>query len=501
MLPFAAVIATVAFTKIPCAHAADWRFTPGITLRETYTDNVDLAPPETAQEDFVTEINPQIVVTGRGQHLDFNGRYVMQNLYYARKNEHRILNTLDADGKAELVDELFFVDGRATVNQATTSAFGARPVDNLNTSADRTNVRNYSLSPYLRHRFDTTALSELRYTHAALNTGSDNLADAKADQIRIRVVNGPAFRDIGWGAQYIDQRIRYVGQADFDLRKIMFNGRYLLSPTFGLTAGIGHEKYNYVSLGEKPDGYFWSLGIAWAPLERTNVEASVGRRFYGNSYAATANHRTRATVWNFTYNEDLTTTQENYLLPTGVETSSFLDQLLTGSISDPVARQQAVDTFVRNTDLPGRLSQDVIAFSNRVVLQKRAQASFAITGARNTVIFTLRNTKREPQSAIVPGVSAAATAEDDLRQTGAFLVFNRRIAPRTNSSISTEYLKSTSPVTNRRDHETTVRLAVATQFQPRLSGRLEVRRVLHSSNLVGQDFRENAIAVSLFASF
>jgi uncharacterized protein (PEP-CTERM system associated) len=485
----------------PCADAAEWKISPGITLRETYTDNVDLVPQETAQSDFVTEIAPEIFVTGIGQHIDFKAYYLMQNLYYAKTNNRRTVNTLNADGKVEVVDDLFFVDGKAGASQQSISAFGPQSIDNINITGNRTEVRNYSISPYLRHRLDSTAVSELRFTRASLQTDTSDIANAKANQIRLRLLSGPAFRDLAWAMQYIDQRITFSNDSEFNLKKISGGARYLISPTFGLTATVGHERYSYISLGEKPDGYFWSGGFAWAPSERTIVQASGGKRFYGGTFSAEANHRTRNTVWNVSYNEDLTTTQSQYLFPAGVETSSFLDQLLTSSIPDPAVRQQAVDNFVRNADLPSTLSTEVNAFSDRVFLQKRARASVALTGARNTVVFNVFNIRRDPQSAPLFVGPSLAGIDDATRQTGAYVLWSSRVTARTNANISTEYTRTTSLSTSRRDDNKTVRLAVITQFQPKLSGRLEFRRVHHDSNQAGGSFRENAIAASVFASF
>ncbi|MGZ3158921.1 MAG: TIGR03016 family PEP-CTERM system-associated outer membrane protein, partial [Burkholderiaceae bacterium] len=155
------------------AHAAEWQIQPSTNITQTYTDNVNLAGQGAEKSDFVTEITPGIAIIGIGRDLKVHLNYAMQNLFYANNsNANTIRNQLNADAHAVLVDDLFFWDARGQITQQNISPLSAQTSDNINTTGNIANVKTYSLSPYLQHRFGAAAVSELRYTHEGVSTNT-----------------------------------------------------------------------------------------------------------------------------------------------------------------------------------------------------------------------------------------------------------------------------------------------------------------------------------------
>ena len=91
----------------------------------------------------------------------------------------------------KLVDNLFFLDGRAAISQQNISLSGPQAADNVNVTGNRTEVKTYSVSPYLRHSFGNFASSELRYTHSGVSTGVGALSDSQVDSIHLRLEQWP----------------------------------------------------------------------------------------------------------------------------------------------------------------------------------------------------------------------------------------------------------------------------------------------------------------------
>src|SRR5437868_3940858 len=87
--PAAWTVLAVAIAHAPAALAAEWRVTPRLELRETYSDNIGLAPAGSEQSDFVTEVAPGIGVTATGPRLKLRANYLMRNLFYARETSGR----------------------------------------------------------------------------------------------------------------------------------------------------------------------------------------------------------------------------------------------------------------------------------------------------------------------------------------------------------------------------------------------------------------------------
>lgn len=487
----------------PHSGAAEWKIKPSINLRETYTDNVNLAAGNEKKSSFVTEISPGVSITGSGAGLKVQADYVMQNLLYANGgNNSGTRHQLNAFANAELVKDLFFLDSSASISQQNISPFGVQSAGTINNSDNTSEVRTYSISPYFKHNFGNIATSEVRYTHDSVSAGTGSLADSQGNRLSFNVNSGTSFSTIGWGLQYNKQKVSSSNNID-DVDNTSYSGtlRYLITPRFSLTATAGHEKFNYVSVKDKPEDNFWSVGFSWAPTTRTSVMASTGKRFFGTTYSLAANHRSRNTVWSLGYDEDITSTRSQFLLPATISTSSFLNNLWTASIPDPVARQRIVDIFIRNTGIPRALSDSLNYFTNQYFLQKRLQASVAVNSAKSTAIFSVFNTLREAQMSRTIDSTLLGTSnlnlQDDTRQVGGNAIWNWRISSRSDFNISAGYSRVTSLTTDRIDHNKTLSLALSKRFTPDLTGTIELRRLQQNSNQNNGNIRETAISASI----
>lgn len=487
------------------AVAAEWLVTPNLDLKETHTDNVRLAPRGSERSDWITQIDPGISLIGNGSRLKFNANYQMQNFLYAKDSRAHTLNhLLNADTNAKLVDEFLFLDGKAAISQQNISALGALAVDNANLTNNRTTVRSYSISPYLRHNFHEIASSELRYTHDAVETTIFGLANRQSDGALFNLESGSAFKTLGWGLDYNKQRTNYNGhtQTVGSAGSEAYSGnlRYQITARFALKITGGHEKFDYPSTGQKPEGSTRTAGFAWAPTERTNIEASAGRRYFGDTYMLNASHRTLRTVWNLGYNEDITTTQSQFLVPATINTATFLNNLWSASIPDPALRQQTVDTFIRNMGLPPSLADPVNYLSNRVFLQKRLQASVAVTGAKNTIMLSIFGMSRKAQTSAIMDSALLGTnnfaSSDNTRQIGGNVLWNCRVSSRTNVSISAD-----ASSTAKQSYLKSLKAGISRQLQPKLGASIDLRRVLQHSDQTGIGYQENAITASLLMQF
>lgn len=526
--PVVCATATAVLLLSQQAIAADWKISPSLNLNETYSDNIKLAPRGSEKSDWVTQINPGISLTGTGSRLKANASYVMQNLYYMEGGgQDRTTHQLNANANAELVENLFFLDGQAGISQQNTSLLGPQAVDNVNATGNRTEVRTYSISPYLRHRFSSFASSEIRYTHGEVSTGTSGLSDSQMDSIQFSANSGTAFRPLGWGLNYSNRKA-----VNLDSELLNGNLRYLITKSLSLTATGGYERHNYISIGTKPKDSFWTAGFSWAPSPKTNIDISRGenleapfwnagfswapstrtsinastrQRPFGKAHSLNANHHTRQSAWTLGYSEDITTAQSQFFAPVTIDTVSLLNQLWSAQIPNPATRQIFVDAFMRSTGLPPALSESVNFLSNRVFLQKRLQASVAVTGAKNTLVVSLFNTLRDAQTAqsqdsFLLGAGTLAL-NDKTKQVGGNASWNWRINSRTNVNFGAGYARNSSPSLGRTDNNKNFQLGMARQFQPKLSGSIALRRNQQNSSQSGSDYQENAVTASLLLKF
>jgi uncharacterized protein (PEP-CTERM system associated) len=499
-------IAIAAVMLSPRAEADEWRVTPTVAVRGTYTDNVRLAPRGAERSDFIAETTPGISVSRNGPGLKLNAKYGLQYLTYANDSEgSKIAHQLSATANAELVKDLFFIDGNAAVHQQNISALGPQSTDNTNVTGNRATVRNYSISPYLRHSFGSTASSEARYTRTSTSTSTGGLSSGDTDALLMSLNSGSAFRTLGWGLQYSQQKQHFREAQTVDSRTTTGSLRYMVSPQLYLTATGGYDKYDYVSTGNEPAGRFYTGGFSWRPTERTSITASAGKRFWGKTYMLESSVRSRMSLWQVSYNEAITTSQAQFAIQTTSSTSDFLNQLFLSTISNPVDRQKAVDLFIFSTGLPPVLSRSVNYFTNQFFLQKSLQASVAITGAKNTVVLSLFNTSRKGQTALSgtdPLLGASSQALDaNTRQAGVNALWQWRVTPLTSVSFNAGYARSRLESTDALQKLKTFKAVIATQIQPKLNGGLEFRRQMQTADFAGGDYVENAIAVFLLMQF
>ena len=384
-----------------CSAAADWKVTPRLSLLETYTDNVTLATQGNEKSDFITQISPGVSLTGTGARLKVNANYTMQNIFYANEsNGNRIAQQLNAGANAELIKNFFFLDSTANISQQNISLLGPLTTNNENITNNRTTVKTYSISPYIRHNFSNFASTQARYTHNAVYTGVEGQSGSQSDRILFSLTSGSAFRTIGWGLNYNRQKIGGLGTSGVN-EQYRGNLRYRVSSKFSLTGTSGYQKFSYISTTGKSSGYSWTAGFVWTPTQRTNITANTGQSFFGTTYTLSASHRARRSTWSLNYNQSITTTRDQFLIPATVDTAGFLNQLWTSSIPDPILRQQTVDIFIQDNGLSASIFDPINLLTNRFFLQKRLQATVALSGARNTLVFSTFRTLREAQTSSV----------------------------------------------------------------------------------------------------
>lgn len=496
-----AALAVLGMQAAP-ALAADWRFTPTLTLRETYSDNIRLAPAGNEQSAFVTEVRPGFLLSGIGRRSELQATYQARGITYSdNAGSSNLQNYLTARGTTQLVDDLLFIDGNASINNISTSPYGPQALDSSYAINNRSEVRTYSISPYVRQRYGSLADAEARYTHQGVSSDRNGFSNFNSDQLNLLINSGDAFRVLGWDLRASRRHSSYTSRSSIDNDYLNGTLRYKLTEQFSLTGSAGYERYTYQSINDGPRGASWSVGFDWKPSSRTSLAATAGQRFYGNAYSLNGVHRSRYTTWNVSYNEDITTTQQQLVDSGSISTTAFLDQVFSATIADATARAQAVEAFMRATDLPATLANPNAGLSNRFFLQKRLQGSVALNTGRSTVLVSVYNTLRRPQTALSDNAGLFATSNqlfiDESRQRGVSGLWNLRLTPVTSMNLNARYYRTASLLSNRTDDNTLVTLGLSHQLSPKTTGTVELRRYQGSYSQTGTDFRENAISAYL----
>jgi len=486
------------------AWSAKWDVVPTLSVAETYTDNVSLAPNSSKVSDWVTQITPGISVRGIGSGLNFYARYAPQIVYYSRDlyDQNDIYQIGNAALKAELAENLFFLDAGANVGQYNVTLQGPITDNNVNATGNRATVATFYVSPYLVHDFGSAVRGEARYRYSKSNSNDPtNNQDAAANAIALRLGSGPAQKLTTWDLSYDKEKTEYEGplQPDLDTETILAKVRRLVTPTTGLLARVGYEYYKYGDLRPESSGVGWGVGFDWAPSPRTSMTAIAGRRFYGNAYDFDFRYRARLLVFTAGYHQEVTTTRQEFFVPATSSTIGYLDNLYANKISDPAIRQQTVENLMSELGIPSNLGTPVNYYTDQLFLQKQWNASIAAQGVRNIVIgnFFLFDRNALFGDALLPGV---INQDNHTKQTGTSVVWNLRITSRDTWNFFAGYTQIDYPGSDRNDDLLNVEMGFKRQLQRRVFGTISYRRQQRNSNQAF-DYTENAGTVTLQVVF
>ena len=149
LLLLAAILCATVSAALP-ALAADFQFTPSLSLSEEFNDNI-LDTAVGKRSDFITRLRPGAAMIYRAPSLNGDLSYNFDYHYYARgtrENEKNHLLALHAS--AALVDNFFFIEGSDTLSRVPLDV--ARDVTGESLFANQTDQNRGSVSPYLLWR-------------------------------------------------------------------------------------------------------------------------------------------------------------------------------------------------------------------------------------------------------------------------------------------------------------------------------------------------------------
>ena len=511
-LPRLAPIAAAALLLSAPACGADWRFTPSLSLNETYTDNVNLLADDQARSQFVTELAPAFSLAVDSRRLKASAYGSYRQYLYSNPDEVRFRNDHNSQYggsmQSTVAEDLLYVDASFSSSRRTTSAFGPTVEDSPYSLLNSTQVKTWSISPYVVQRIGNDALASLRYTRDSVKSNErSRFGDSVADSVALNLDSNPDERKLGWGLNYLRQDVDNKLAGESSIENLNGRLRYRLNRALALTATAGYDRYDYQALGGRTAGRSWSTGFAWTPSQRTSIEASIGRHFYGSTGSLAATVRSRRTVWIVNYGDSITSSRQQFSLPSTIDTAALLDRLFQTSIPDPVQRQQAVAAYMAATGLPPGLADSVNYLTNRYMRQKLLQGSAAFRSLRNSAVLSLYASERtalsteESDSGLLGG--QLASLNDRLRQRGASATWSYRLNARSNFSATADFNHTESLSTGLEDRRRLLRAAIDTRLGRYMTGSVELRRLTGTAGAfsLARDYTEHAIGATLSTKF
>jgi len=492
------------------SDASEWVFTPTLTTDLIFSDNVRLQPNnENKSPDFITRLAPGVESKFTSRRFESDVTYRFINIINAvNADRNRSLHNLRARNTVEVVKDLFFFDGNVTMQQQNQSILGPQG-DNVNSTGNLQSIRQYKTSPYIRKRFGNFATTEIRYARIWNESdASDTFFNSQTNAYNASLISGPSVQKLQWGLNYVRQDIEFDIRPDpVRIETGIANARYNLTRTFALTGNGGYENNNFGSgLGSQtPKGERWMAGFIWVPSARTSIEASAGKRFFGDTYAFDVSYSRRLLAMSATYDETIQSARGTVNVDGTGSTTTVLTDLFTQQFppgTDPAEIAQLVQLFISELGIPPNLAFGQTFLTNRFFLRKKAESTIALQGKKNTLLIRAFRDNRTPLDNRPELDAIIGTSQiSNVKQHGANILWSLQLSPVSRFNVGGLWSKRTFPGLNRNDTIKLYTVSYSRQLSPRLFTQFLYRRNERDSDLAGADYEENRIQASLFMRF
>lgn len=469
---------------------------PSLSITETLSDNSRLAT-NFKEWDLVSQVTPGIRVDSRGGRIRGFFDYTLSGIAYARNSSsNELQNSLNSLVNVEAIEKWAFVDIYANVSQQVISAFGTRSADSSLINSNRTEVRTFGISPYVKGRLGEFADYEARWTQNWTRNSTTESANNSSSIGSLRIAGDTGARLLSWAADGSHQIYDYnVGRRTVDdiVRGILYVAP---DPQLRLSLIEGREWNNILS-ADKESHSTPGFGVDWQPTERTTISAQREKRFFGNSHALSLSHRTPRTIWRYSDTQDISTGFGQPVIGSlGTAYDLFFAQF--ASIQpDPVLRAALVDAFLRVNGIKPATLVFTGSLASAVTRQRRQELSFALLGIRDTVTFGASQTQalRLDNTVVIADDFANGNM---LKQRGFSVAVSHRLTPTAALNLLASIDRTTGSVTSQ---EATLR-SVSLYWTDRLGphGHLSLG-ARHSSYSSAAPYTETGVTATLGLTF
>jgi hypothetical protein len=454
------------------AHAGAWDFQPHVNADLIYTDNIELVPSAIARDESVLAVSPGFKLTGKGPRLDADVEYELQSYTYAHVSDRNgVFNLLDATANLTVVPENFFLGANAAISQAIIDPRGTIPLSNVTESNNRTDVTSWSIHPYYDHKFGSDLEARVGYAYSRLHYAEPVFDGTPLQDLNYQTVSASIGQEserhpFGWAIIFDRYDAGYQTATDFAYQVAAAKFSFALSPTFGLIARGGQESDVTLSQSAaKLDSSFWAAGFSWRPSLQHELNATIGNRFFGNTYSLFYRFAGRRLTAGARYDEGPTTQ--------GVD-----------SLNRPVF-----------SGTPDQVGASFTPITAEVYLSKQGRAWFELTGRRNTIELEGYADRRE----YIPST-------DHESEKGVSGVWSHLLGPRTRLQLAAKWVTIAFRASVRDDYMTTYSVGLNRQIGRHMSLHGTVQRWRRTTDDTSPEvaflfYTENAVKVGMRYQF
>ena len=420
-------------------NANNVKIVPSVSLSQIYTDNLEAFSDAKAEEEFITELSPELTIQGVGRRAEVDLNYSLSTYYHAKEEENNFTeHFLDADANFKLVRNFLFLDTKASVSQQVIDPKQSVSRTFNPDDSNRTDETIFTLAPYINYKFSDSVTSQAYFSKSWVEYDSAEVSDKGVEEFSLSFQQKERSSPINWDINYSDERHLFDTQEkDARFKYATISLGYLVRPKLRLLLDGGYENNDYESSADiSNEGSFWKMGLNWTPTRRTNVAAKFGELFFGKTYQLAFSHDSKRNSIDIDYQESVVTAASARLQGTHQDA----DVVTATSLSNnDVFINKRLGLFISVTHSKNIFS--ILAFNERrdfQVLNEREQGYGAGLG------WEWRLSRRNVIKLNTFGDKQKYPGDGDYNTLKAKISMKTRVGKRLSTSFSYDYSKRDS---------------------------------------------------------
>ncbi len=480
--------------------ARAWRIEPSLGAMITATNNSGFSFSTERERDVIVDIEPRLLVRGRGASFTLEGDVGLKALVYTHSTqENRLLPNGKVALNANLVERWLYFDTSVLAEQVASDPYTARA--DTESGLNKINSLQYRFSPYLQHSFTPAVSLSLRTDNIwTERRGEFNQNDPRRNSVvkRDSLTFEQKPQPLGFSVEAAQETTKYRSGNDATvLDQAYARGvvNYALDPTFifGLVGGKEKSEYTLSSTTDTIAG----IRVSWAPTERTELKGTYEQRFFGNGGSLQWTHRSPFVAFSLTAAREPNALGTSFQLnPGGGTVQSLLDAIFTTRYPNPADRAIVVGTVIAGLGVPSVLGSPVEVFADYAQLRDSVSLSAVFQGVRSTVstrVYAIKSRQLVQEDApLVPIVGLQA----DNTQRGFSVDFTRRLTSTLTAEAGLGYgsIEGLGAAAGQSTKNTSARFGLTQALSPKTKATVGTRVLRTDISTVGAEASAKEIA-------
>ena len=465
---------------------------PSVTVNETLTDNANLTATD-RRPDLISQVAPGVQLRSAAGWAQGFLNYSLIGTTYARStSSDQVQQSLESAVQTQLLDHRLFIDGNASISRQNITAFGTQTPDSALHTDNQTQVETLAVTPYVQGTLAGNVAYKLGADYSLMHSGSDSIGNSRNSGGNAHLGTAQTTARIGWGLDVSDERTDFSLGRNTTTKSAVGSLSFTPDGELLFTLRGGREATDVETLNLKYDTTY-GASLRWTPSDRTTLLLQDDKRYFGDAYTLSFQHRTAQTVWMFS---DVRQVINNGSAASQGQMMTAFDLVfsqLASKYPDPVQRASQALLELEALGLNPLVQVPAGFLTDAVSLQRDISFSGGYIGQRTNVLFSAEQdetSRLDPLSTAVDSLSGGA----NIRQRSASLSISHRL-----TEVSSLNLTLSDAHTLDRDSGThvilrTVTVNWVTQLGPRTHASLGAR---HAVSTGDSAYSESALLASL----